>query len=189
MTRIVLLTMLSVLFAACASSIQMVGPGRRDIASLYSVDPQRSWSAQTSRDEEIWTVDGPALQSIRFVKGLKPGDNLFGSRKSKSAFTYKTGMNSHELMELILDSFRAGGMQQVEASLLQPFDFGGREGFRIDFTFMMPNSLEMQGIVFGAEIDDRLHLIFYYGTRQHYFEKYREQAERLAGSIRFLKNP
>jgi len=189
MTRIVLAVLLSLTMAGCASSIKMVGPERREVASLYSVDPQRSWSAQTSRNEEIWTVDGPALQSIRFVKGLKPGDNLFEARKSKSGSAYKKGMNSHELMEFILDRFRAGGMERVEATSLQPFDFGGRQGFRIDFTFLMPNSLEMQGIVFGAEIADRLHLIFYYGTRQHYFEKYREQAERVAGSIRFLKNP
>lgn len=188
MNRIAVFALLTALCVGCAS-VRVVGPERREIASLYSVDPQIMWSRQTSRNEEIWTVDGPILQSIRFVKGLKPGQTLFGAKKSKTASTYTTGMRTHQLMEFILDGFRAGGMQAVEASSVQPFDFGGRQGFRLDFSFIMPNGLEMQGIAFGAEMAERLHLIFYYGTRQHYFEKYREQAERVAGSVRFANNP
>lgn len=179
-----LLLALATFLSACAPAYRLIGPEPRAVASLYSVDPQIRWSALDLGGYEVWTVDGPALEGIRIVKGLAPGEKLFEDEKSDAMPSYRKAMSESEIAEFIADSLSASGMLLIKTVSLQPFDFGGRQGFRYDFTFIAGNSVEMQGIAVGAQIAGRLHLIFYYGARRYYFEKYRQPVERMLASIR-----
>jgi hypothetical protein len=44
----------------------------------------------------------------------------------------------------------------------------------------------MSGLAAGAVIEDALYLILYTGARVYYFPKYRDDVERLLGSIQMI---
>jgi hypothetical protein len=86
-------------------------------------------------------------------------------------------------MELAADTLTALGNAQVEAHHLQPARFGSAQGFRFELTYVQRSGLEAQALVAGAVIRERLHLIWYSGSRAHYFPRYRDHVERLIQSV------
>lgn len=153
------------------------------IAGTYSVMPQRTWSRFRAPNAEIWTVDGIALQAIRFFNPIADGESLFYSRGDDKLPTYRNGMIAHEIQELVVDSFRRAGAQNVSPRALAPARFGAHDGFRFELDMLSSNGLELSGLVLGAVRKNRLYLISYTGTRAHYFPRYRQQVERLLASI------
>ena len=184
--RVTMILILTLASAACTRTA-LIEPQKRTIAKLYTVQPQISWSlVKKDSKTEVWTIDGPSLQQIRFVKGIPDGERLFEVRDEDKLPAYKDPMNAHEIMELIVDSFSAIGMVRVHATGLRPASFGSESGFRFDLTFRSKDGLEMEGFVLGAVIQGRLHLILYWGASQHYYPKHRDDVEQIIDSIQML---
>ena len=185
------------LLNACVS-YELVEPVKRDIGSLYSVEPQIAWSRAAHGKIEIWTVDGPALEAIHFFNGIGDGETLFtayGQQKEKLPL-FKKDMTANEVMEFIVDSIMAQGPPSlVERHLkgtgaqtmhLRPFKFGDHPGYRFELSFLSQEGLEYEGFVVGTIKDDKLYLICYTGTRLYYYPKYKEYVEKLIASIDML---
>ena len=184
--RVTIILILAVAITAC-TPIGLIEPQKRTIAKLYTVQPQISWSLVTKGGKtEVWTVDGPALQQIRFVKGIPDGERLFKVRNGDRLPAYKDPMNAHEIMEFIVDSLTAIGMIRVHATGLRPASFGSEPGFRFDLTFRSRGGLEMEGFVLGMVMQERLHLILYWGASRHYYPKHRDDVEQIIDSIEML---
>lgn len=189
MGRIAVIAFLLAVLAACAQ-YSLVEANKQKIGGTYTVEAQIAWSKHSEGKVEIWTVDGPALEAVRFFKGLDDGDSLFkrprGSGEKVKYPTYKTGMTPNDVMELTVDSIARAGAGEVQASKLRPARFGSVQGFRFELTFLSKSGLEMDGLVAGAAIEDKLYLILYTGARIHYYPKYRDHVEQLLGSIEMI---
>lgn len=181
-TRVVTMA-LAVGMAGCAA-YSLIEPPRAVIGDRYSVDPQIPWSAARAGKVELWTVDGPALQAIRFVNGLSDGEPLFEGRGQEKRPIFRKGMAPTEIMELVVDSLTAAGLEKIQATGLRPEQFGAARGFRFEMTYLTRQGLEGQGTVVGAVMNERLYLIIYSGSRAHYYPKHRDHVERLIQSIR-----
>ncbi len=83
----------------------------------------------------------------------------------------------------MVDSLARLGYAQLQVHNLRPEQFGCLQGFRFELTFLVSDGLEGQGLVVGAVIEKRLHLIMYVGTREHYYPKHIEEVERIIQSI------
>lgn len=167
--------------------IKPVGPGNYVVAATYSIEPQKTWTFLGAKGKtELWTMDGPGLQSLRFVKGLADGDNLLEEKKGLTLPKFRSRMNESEIMEFVVDSMEATALSRVKAIRLRPARFGSQPGFRFDLEFLTSNGLEMEGRVIGAVIDKKLHLIMYYGTRRVYFPKHLHDVEKLFASIKMV---
>lgn len=175
------LAMLAVLGGCAAYSL--VDAKRQTIDGTYSVQPDIQWSKFASGKVEIWTVDGPDLEMIRFVRGLEDGDRMFTAPDDMKLPAYNPAMKASEVMEFVIDSLARAGAGNVEGTALRPTQFGAASGFRFDLSFTSSDGLWFDGMAVGATIDDKLHLIIYTGTRQHYFPKYRDEVERMIGTI------
>jgi hypothetical protein len=173
---------LAIILTGCAT-YSLVEPRRTAIGDLYTVDPQIPWSSTQTGKVEVWTVDGPSLQAVRFVKGLDDGEALFGGKAGKKSPKFTKAMAALEIMEFVVDSVTALGAQKVEAANLRPQRFGNVQGFRFDLRFASKAGLEEEGLVVGALAKERLHLIIYTGTRAHYFPKHKDHVERMIESI------
>ncbi|MDJ0802106.1 MAG: hypothetical protein QNI89_06555 [Desulfobacterales bacterium] len=190
-----LVVMVTLLFSAC-TSYTLVKPIPRRIDKAFVVeDPQIQWSRASRGKFEVWTVDGPSLQAVRFYKGLIDGDTLLPVRVNKQKLPlYHKDMRANEIMEFYVDSLiaaeRTGWREpnltasRIAAENLRPFKLGGHRGFRFEIRFRAGNGLEYEGFVVGSRINARLYLISYSGTRQYYFPKYEHTAEKLIASIR-----
>lgn len=189
MRRIAAIAVLLIALAACAQ-YSLVKAKTQKIGGAYTVEAQIDWNKRAEGKLEWWTVDGPGLEVLRFFKGLDDGDALFtrpaGMAKGIKFPAYRAGMTASEVMEFVVESLGRAGAADLEARGLQPAQFGSVPGFRFELTFATGSGLEMRGLAAGAVIEDALHLILYTGTRVHYFPKYRDDVERLLGSIELI---
>ena len=71
------LLLLALLISGCAH-YTLAPPERRPIGDLYSVESRMAWSRADEGGIEVWTIDGPLLEALRFVS-LKDGDTLIPS--------------------------------------------------------------------------------------------------------------
>lgn len=170
--------------------ITLVEATRQRIGDAYSVDAQRAWNRLPADDAEVWTADGPGLQSLRFYADLVEGERLFtprgGGADDETFPTYRSDMAITEIMEFVVDSLARSGANGVEGRGLRPAAFGAAPGFRFELSFASASGLRYTGVAIGAVVDGRLHLILYSGTETHYFPKYRDDVERLFASVRLI---
>ena len=178
---IAILAMLAVLGGCAAYSL--VDAKQQTIGGTYTVEPGIQWSKITDDKIEVWTVDGASLEAIRFYSGMEAGDRLFTVSKDVKLPTYDPAMKASEVMEFVVDSIARGGAGNVEGTALRPTQFGTVPGFRFDLSYTSSDGLWVDGLAIGATIDGKLHLIVYAGARQHYFPKYRDEVERMIGTI------
>jgi hypothetical protein len=176
--------LLAVLVAGCAMGYTLVEPRRTAVGDVYTVEPQIPWSAAKAGKRELWTVDGPGLQAIRFVNGLVDGEALFEGGGKEKRPTFRKTMAATELREFVVDSLAQAGLEKIETTGLRPEPFGGAQGFRFDMSFVLRQGLEGQGTVAGAVLKEKLYLIIYSGARAHYYPKHKEHVERIIQSIR-----
>ncbi|ADE15115.1 hypothetical protein Nhal_2008 [Nitrosococcus halophilus Nc 4] len=168
----------------CGTTSPIAGPDRTQVGEIYTVDPQIKWSRFYRRNIEIWTVDGPSLEAIYFVKGIDPDETLVATNEEEKWPKFDPDMTANEIMELIIDSLARTGYTQLQPHHLRPEIFGSLKGFRFDFDFLYQDGLEGQGLVTGTIIENKLYLILYIGTRQHYFSKYLDEVNKIIKSIR-----
>ena len=208
--RFLSLCMAVVSITACATHYSLVEPQRRAaVGELYSVDPQRAWNRSKEGKVEVWTVDGPLLQAVRFINGLEDGQMLIdvGGKDAKMP-RFRAHMTATEVQEFFVGSMKSiagdtdtaliargwvpsAGVRAaninastLEASNLRPARFGRLSGFRFDIDFLSREGLERKGTVIGVIHEQKLYLIVYTGAREYYFPRYRDDVERMFASIR-----
>jgi hypothetical protein len=160
-----------------------IGLERREIAEYYSVAPQIRWNRFSQGDIEVWTVDGPLLDSLQFSSAIEEGDALYDIAGREELPLFRADMSEGEVMEFVVDSFASAGLQKVEAGGLAPASFGSRPGFRFDLAYQSAEGLDKLGTVLGMLADGRLYLIIYTGAAQHYFPMHKPTVEAVLASI------
>jgi hypothetical protein len=190
---------------------QGVPTERRVIGDLYTVKSNVAWSQTNEGGIQMWTIDGPLLEALRFVN-LNDGETLFPSKgKDDKSPKFRSHMTPNEVVEFFIASLksvsggidthqltkgmvqpaniRAGSINaaSIEVSNLRPADFGGFHGFRFDFSFLSKEGLEKQGLAMGSIHDGKLLLMIYTGTREHYFEKHKQDVETIFSSVELVK--
>ena len=179
----------AILVAGCGT-YRLVEPRRTAIGDLYTVEPQVRWSAFRRGVIELWTVDGPSLQALRFVKGLKDGESLFYSRSSNEENSAKRPefslkMTASEIADFVADSMSALGAEKTEIKGLRPATFGSAQGFRFELTFLSRKGLEERAMAAGAVIKGKLYLLLYSGIEVYYYPKHIRDVEKMIQSIQF----
>ena len=185
MARPATLFILALLITACVR-YSLVESEKVAIGDVYTVDAQIAWNRISEGKTEIWTVDGPLLQELRFIKGIDDGDALFRGGVGKKLPPFKSKMTAIEIKELFETSLAQIGVARMRTLNLRPESFGPVAGFRFEFTYARKDGLEKQGFALGAVIDEKLHMIIYSGTRLHYYPKRKDDVERLIRSIRMI---
>lgn len=175
----------SLLAGTACQSYSLVEANRpHRVRDLYTVIPDIAWSKSTRGPIEIWTVDGPALESVRFSPALADGDALFDTGgDSDEQIVFRAFMNEPEIAEFVAGSIARTGAGDVETFDLAPASFAGRTGFRFGLSFRTAAGLEMRGLAQGAVVDEELLLVLYWGAASHYYERYAPHVEQLIRSL------
>ena len=171
--------------AGCGAH-NLVEAERVDMGGIYSVDPQITWNRLIRAGPETWTIDGPSLQAVRFINGIRSDKPLVRAGQEQRFPVFRMGMTESEIMEFILDSLFLLGFNNLEAHDLRPMEFGSHDGFRFEIRFLSRDGLEEEGLVAGAVIEQRLYLILYTGVRRHYYPKYLNHVEHILDSIELI---
>jgi hypothetical protein len=143
-----------------------------------TVTPDKPWNRQRRllwedvRQVEDWTQNGPLLDDITFVTGLKDRKSLIrqNSRDAEQVPLFRSNMTAPEIVSLIESAYRVrGGAVSFETLSLAPRAFLGANGFQLDYQHLDGDEVWRKGRAVGAVIDGRLYLVMLDAVRSHYF--------------------
>jgi hypothetical protein len=144
-----------------------------------SVAPPRPWNRhrpvlfEDVRDVEDWTLNGPLLDGISFVTGLRNGKNLIRQRRttSQQVPVFRSNMTAPEITAMIESLYRVrGGAVDFRTLSLQPRPFLGANGFQLDYEHLDDDELWRRGRAVGAVINGELYLILLDAAKSHYYD-------------------
>ena len=160
-----------------------------------AVTPPREWNKISSslfvdiHAVEDWTQNGPYLDGISFVTGLKDGKALVyqRSRDNRQVPKFRSNMTPLEITAMIESLFRVrGGAVDFKTVALGPRTFMGYNGFQYDYEHLDSDEVRRKGRAVGAVIDGRLYLILFDAARSHYYGALLPDFEAVVNSARLI---
>lgn len=188
-TRLMQAIVLACLLTACAGGGgPLVRPGTQTVGSRLVIDAGMEWTRIHGYREQLWTMDGPLLNSLHLIPSVREREFIFlGQRQTKrrpdGAF-YRRGMRPDELRDLIVDGMRAAGAVNVSASQLRPASFGGREGLRFEMAMDNEQGLKYRAMAAAFEHDQGLALALFYAPSEHYYPRDEARVSAMLDTLR-----
>ena len=158
-----------------------------------AVTPPREWNKISARvftdirDVEDWTQNGPYLDGISFVTGLKDGKALVYQRRreDRQVPKFRANMTPFEIAAMVESLYRVrGGAVDFKTVALTPRTFLGGNGFQFDFEHLDSDEVRRKGRAVGAVIDGKLYLMLFDAARSHYFNASLPDFEAMVASAR-----
>lgn len=183
--------------AGCGRYI-VVQPQRTAVKNAITVEPSQAWNKINLQNEfgtsshpvEMWTADGDQLNMLLFFTGIADGQTLLppprDSEKAKRLPAFRAAMSPNEakdVVEATLGVLMSSAL--IETRNLRPAPFGGRDGYRFDFTLVGKDEVDRQGIAAGTVVDGKLYCIVFMGTRLYHFGLRQQEAEGIIQSVQF----
>lgn len=180
------------------SAYRLVKPEPRRVArERMQVTPGIPWNraprtgAEISR-EENWTLNGPYLDNLTFIGGVKSGEPLVRyQRRSdwRQVPNFRADMSPNDIVGIVDTFYRVrGGSVQFEVTGIQPRTFLGRPGFQFDYKRLGGDEVARRGRGAAAVIGNRLYMIVFDAAALHYFPAAADEVERILSSARLLSN-
>jgi hypothetical protein len=144
-----------------------------------TVVPPRPWNrhrAQLFEDVasvEDWTQNGPLLDDVTFITGLRSGHFMVRQRRStdQQVPKFRADMTPPEIAAMLESLYRLrGGAVDFHTLSIQPRPFLGTGGFQFDYEHLDSDELWRKGRVVGAVINGELYLIMFDAARSHYYD-------------------
>lgn len=162
-----------------------------------AVTPPREWNRVSSvwaiddiRAVEDWTLNGPFLDSMSFVTGLKGGRYIIrqSRRDDQQVPKFRSDMTAPEITAMLESFYRVkAGAVEVKTTSLKPRILMGYPGFQWDFDHLDGDEVWRRGRTVGAVIGGRLYLILLDGARMHYFDQAVGDFEAVVNSARLRR--
>ena len=158
-----------------------------------AVTPPREWNRISARiftdirDVEDWTQNGPYLDGISFVTGLKDGKALVYQRSQddRQVPKFRSNMTPPEIAAILESLFRVrGGAVEYKTTALVPRPFLGVSGFQYDYEHLDSDEVRRKGRAVGAVVDGKLYLILFDAARSHYYGALLPDFEAIVQSAR-----
>jgi hypothetical protein len=160
-------------YSAANVSRLAVGNGK------MSVVPPRPWNrhrASVLSDVaavEDWTLNGPLLDQITFITGLKSGRAMVRQWRTtdQQVPQFRADMTPPEIAAMLETLYRVrGGAVDFRTLALKPRTFLGTNGFQLDYEHLDSDELWRKGRAVGAVVNGELYLVMYDAARLHYYE-------------------
>ena len=164
-----------------------VGDGSMSVVAPRPWNRHRPILFEDIRQVEDWTENGPILDGMSFVTGLKNGKSLIRQRRSASQQVpiFRSNMTPPEIAAMIESLYRVrGGAVDFRTLSLQPRPFLGTKGFQLDYEHLDDDELWRRGRVVGAVINGQLYMIVLDAAKSHYYDAALPDFEAAVASAR-----
>ena len=191
MHRLLLILACTFLFVGCMPSYTLVKPELVPVAKgAMKVHPSIAWnrSPRTVYDiakEENWTQNGPLLDTITFMGGLKDGEAIARQRAKdeRQVPVFRSNMTPQDLVSMIESYYRIkAGATIFETVNVAPTKFLGQQAIEFDFNYVAGDEVKRRGRSLLAVIDSKLYFISLDGTATHYFDAALPEFQKIVGS-------
>ena len=195
-TRLSIAALLLAVTAGCAS-YTLVNPERQTVGGVISVAPGVKWNKLAITDfegsVEVWTLDGPVLNTLVFFTGVADGTPLFtrrtpvGAPAAEKPAVFRATMNAIEVQEL-LEATVARYFQTTlaEGRNLKPVPIANGQGFRFETRIVGKDEVERDGVFVGTIRGGKLYGAWFQGAKLHYFARYLPEFDRMVASAQLV---
>ncbi|HKP34179.1 MAG TPA: hypothetical protein VJT70_05300 [Sphingomicrobium sp.] len=172
--------------------VQRLNVGDRSM----SVVAPRPWNRhrpiffEDIRQVEDWTLNGPLLDGMSFVTGLRNGKSLIRQRRTANQQVplFRSNMTPPEIAAMIESLYRVrGGAVDFRTLSLQPRPFLGTNGFQLDYEHLDSDELWRRGRVVGVVINGELYLILLDAAKSHYWDATLPDFEAIVASAQLRR--
>ena len=150
-----------------------VGDGSMSVAAPRPWNRHRPIFFEDIRQVEDWTLNGPILDGMSFVTGLKNNKSLIRQRRSANQQVplFRSNMTPPEVAAMIESLYRVrGGAVDFRTLSLKPRPFLGTNGFQLDYEHLDDDELWRSGRAVGTVINGELYLILLDAAKSHYYD-------------------
>ena len=160
-----------------------------------AVTPPREWNKIAGslfvdiHAVEDWTQNGPYLDGISFVTGLKDGKALVYQRRrdDRQVPKFRSNMTPPEIAAMIESLFRVrGGAVDFKTLSMTPRPFLGTSGFQFDYEHLDGDEVRRKGRAVAAVVNGRLYMILFDAARSHYYNALLPDYEAIVHSARLV---
>jgi hypothetical protein len=188
-TRI-LLTLLPLFLAGCIVPYQLKKAGPTTVSNgAFTVNPSTAWNvvpkdASRTEWEEVWTQNGPMLDTIAFLGGMPEGKTILVQKKKdeKQVPLFRPNMTPQDLASMVEASYRVRGVTVFNTESVDPVSFLGGQGIKVRFNYAPSNGITKNGSCVLRVIDKKLYVMKLEGVSSHYFEASMPEFDRLVAS-------
>ena len=149
-----------------------------------------TWAMDDIRAVEDWTLNGPYLDSMSFVTGLKSGRYIIRQlrRDAQQVPKFRSDMTAPEITAMLESFYRVkAGTVDLRTTSLKPRTLMGYPGFQWDYEHLDQDEVWRRGRTVGAVIGDRLYLVLLDAARMHYFDNAQGDFEAVVNSARLRR--
>ena len=149
-----------------------VGDGQMSVVAPRPYNRHRRVLFSDVSDVEDWTLNGPILDGISFVSGMKNNKELIRQHRTadQQVPRFRSDMTAPEITAMLESLYRVkGGAVDLKTLSLQPRQFLGASGFQWDYEHLDQDELWRRGRAVGAVIDGKLYMILLDAARSHYY--------------------
>ncbi len=167
-----------------------VGDGAMRVVAPHEWNRHRAILFEDIRQVEDWTLNGPLLDGMSFVTGLKSGKSLIRQRRkaSQQVPLFRADMTPPEIAAMIESLYRVrGGAVDFKTLSLQPRAFAGTGGFQLDYEHLDDDELWRRGRAVGAVVDGHLYMIVLDAAKAHYYDAALPDFEAVAASAQIRR--
>ena len=136
---------------------------------------------------EDWTLNGPYLDGVTFITGLRSGHFMVRQRRTtdQQVPKFRSDMTPPEIAAMLESLYRVrGGAVDFHTLSIQPRAFLGTNGFQFDYEHLDDDELWRKGRAVGAVVGGQLYLIMFDAARSHYYDAALPDFEAIVASAR-----
>ena len=192
-TRVAIVILIASLLAACASELGTLQTAGSVAVFDMQLDTSLAWARikDPFQHEEIWTIDGMALNSLSIFSGIEPGQHVFMLSRERASRPdgpwFRKGMRPEEIRDIIVAALQQQKLLNVTTDRLRPQSFGGVEGLRFEFAMASAAGLIYKGSAAAVEKDGRLTVLLWKAPAEYYYDRDAAAVSRMLDGMRFTR--
>lgn len=176
------------LLAACASAVK-VESGDRAVGDRMKLTLEGAWNQISAPNiagphSEIWTMEGLAVDRMTLYAGVRDDEPIHPDPggNDKRSFRFRADMRPEQIAAL-LEGVRTRDGSTFRIDRIEPADFGGGKGFRLDYTLVRKvDNVELSGMARVAVNGGEMFGIVYEAPKLVFFPRHRERVSRIIDS-------
>jgi hypothetical protein len=188
---LLLLSLACLALSGCVPTYSLVRADKSvPVASgTMRVKPAIDWNkappgASSMLKAEVWTQNGPVLDAIVFLGGVKDGTAIVQQQKKedRKVPVFQSSMTPQDLVAMVESYYRIrAGATIFETENLKPTTFLGTKGLDFTYHYVGSDEVKRRGRTVLAVVQQRLYLMTLDGAA-YYFAAAQPQFETLLAS-------
>jgi hypothetical protein len=174
------------LLAAGCASVNKIATGDQVVGDRLHVNLSGAWNQVNlpGADTIVWTRDGVTLDALQFWVGVRDGQPMAPPGQDKRPLTFRAAMQPHEIAALMQGYYARDG-STVTVDKLEPSEFAGAKGVRIEFTMVRKfDEVRLSGLAFASVSRGELVALGFIAPRLGFFARHQPLVEQIARSAR-----